>query len=191
MGRPSLAPQRTLELLDAVDRVILRDGVAATTVAAVAREAGTRPSLVHHYLGTRSQALDAAVQRILQRVEDLLLTALTDVAEADRLDAQLDVLFGPSLDDPLIEQMVEHLVVASYRDPQIRDQLTLLYQRFAGIVRASLLIARPDLSPAEAQSTSHAVVALAHSSPTLSWLRLDDGVGPALRRAAHVLVTRP
>jgi len=191
MGRPSLAPQRTLELLDAVDRVILRDGVTATTVAAVAREAGTQPSLVHHYLGTRSQVLDAAVRRILQRVEDVLYAALTDVAEADRLDAQLDVLFGPALDNPLIEQMVEHLVVASYRDPQIRDRLTVLYQRFADIIRASLATARPDLSPSQAQGLSHAIVALAHSAPTLAWLRLDHGVGPALRTAAHVLVTRP
>jgi len=87
--------------------------------------------------------------------------------------------------------MVEHLVVASYRDPQIRDRLTVLYQRFAGIIRASLVIARPDLSPAQAQAISYAIVALAHSSPTLAWLRLDHGVGPALRAAAHVLVTRP
>ncbi len=188
MGRPSLAPQRTVELLDAVDRVILRDGVAGATVASVAREAGTQPSLVHHYLGTREQVLDAAVRRTLHRVEDLVLTALRDVSEEDGLGAQLDVLFGPALDDPLIEQMIDHLVVASYRDPEVRDGLTSMYHRFGDIIEASLGAARPDMSHAVRRATSHAVVALAHASPTLAWLRLDTEIRSSLRSAAGALV---
>lgn len=191
MGRPSLVPQRTSELLDAVDRVILRDGVAAATIAAVAREAGVQTSLVHHYLGTRDQVLDAAVDRILRRIEALLLSTLTDVPDTGRLDAQLDVLFSPALDNPLIEQMVEHLVVASYTDARVRDRLTAMYQRFADIVVVSLRSAHPDISAAQGRAVSHAVVALAHASPTLAWLRLDSDVNQSLRAAAGKLVAPP
>lgn len=191
MGRPSLAPQRTVELLAAVDRVILRDGVAAATVAAVSREAATQPSLVHHYLGTREQILDLAVQRTLRRVEDLVLNALSEVPQTNRLEAQLDVLFGPALGDPLIEQMIEHLVVASYNDAAVRDRLTDMYRRFAGILEASLGAARPELAQSQRRAISCAVLALAHASPTLAWLRLDNESGTSLRSAAGALVAQP
>lgn len=190
MGRPSLAPQRTIELLDAADRVILRDGVRAATVASIARESKTQASLIHHYLGSREQILDQAVQRTLRRVEDLMLTPLQSVSATNRLQRQLDVMFGPAFGDPLIEQMVEHLVVASYTDAGIRGRLTSMYARFADILEASLADARPEITKEQQQEISHAVVALAHAGPTLVWLRLDRGLAQSLRKAAGILVAQ-
>jgi len=188
MGRPSMAAQRTDELLDAVERVILRDGVAATTVASVAREADTHTSLVHHYLGSRQDALDAAVDRALQRVEGLITDALRDVPADNRLAAQLDVLFSPALDDPRIEQLVEHLIVASYADERLRERLGAMYRRFTEIIEEAVADARPQLPADRRRRLAHAVVALGHASPTLSWLRLDPDLTADLRAAAQRLV---
>lgn len=84
-GRPRQAGRRSGQaqvpdqrgaLLDAAVTLFSRQGVGATSLQSLAREAGVTPALVHYYFGTREQLLDVMVQerllpllaRILQRV---------------------------------------------------------------------------------------------------------------------------
>lgn len=183
-----MAAQRTAELLDVVDSVVLRDGVGGMTVAAVAREAGMLASHVHHYLGSRQQALDAAIDRALDRVEGLLADALEETPADKGLSAQLDVLFSPALDDPRIEQMLAHLVVASYTDEHIRGRMTAMYQRFIEIIDDALARVVPDAPEERRVAVATAVVALADAQPTMTWLRVHPAAREQMRRAADNLI---
>jgi AcrR family transcriptional regulator len=55
-------------LLDATERVIIRDGIAAVSTRRVADEAGQNPALVHYHFGSVDQLLLGTVQRILGKV---------------------------------------------------------------------------------------------------------------------------
>lgn len=64
-------------LLDAAARLFSRQGVGATSLQAVAREAGVTPALVHYYFGNREQLLDVLVQeRLLPLVARILQRAV-------------------------------------------------------------------------------------------------------------------
>ncbi|WP_283148423.1 TetR/AcrR family transcriptional regulator [Silvimonas soli] len=71
-GRPATLPDQNARaaLLDAATRLFARQGIAASTLAQVAREAGVTSAMVHYYFKNRDQLLDALVEeRILQFVE--------------------------------------------------------------------------------------------------------------------------
>lgn len=173
MGRPSLVTLRRAELLDAVEVCITAHGVAGTTVARIAELAGTQPSKVHHYLGSRDEMLAAAVERALANVEALVVEALRSTPPTDRLAAQLEVLFSPSLAAPEVNQLIDHLVAASYLDPSIRAAVQAMYQRFTEILLESITDAYPHADPAQRRRTAHNILTLAHATPTLEWLAVD------------------
>jgi TetR/AcrR family transcriptional repressor of bet genes len=185
-----LAAPRRAELLDAVESVILEGGVESVTVARVAAVAGVRPGLVHHYLGARDAMLRAAVERLLDRIRTALAPALPDASdERGRLEAQVDAMFGGAFDDPRINQLIDHLVAASYVDEDIRASLTALYRQAARELRASLRRAAPTTSPEQLHVVASALLALAHAGPTLNWLAVTRRWRPELRAAAKLLLT--
>ena len=194
MGRPSLVATRTEQLLAAVEAVILRDGVAGMTIAAVARESGLLPSHVHHYLGSREQALSAAVDRAIDRIEQLLAQAARAAPSDGELDAQLDALFSPAVDDPGIELMLEHLVVATHHDAHVRTRMTAVYQHFVATLTASLADAAPQVPVERRAEVATAILALADAAPSMVRLAAHPSARAHLRSAAAVLVadlTRP
>ncbi|WP_199522425.1 TetR/AcrR family transcriptional regulator [Geodermatophilus marinus] len=69
-------------LLDAAERVLVRDGLDAVTVRAVASEAGVAPMGVYNRFGSK----DGLVAAVLVRGFDGLTAALTAVRSADPAD---------------------------------------------------------------------------------------------------------
>lgn len=188
MGRPSLAPLRTEQLLDAVEASIVELGVHGTTIAGVAQRAGVQPSLVHHYLGSRDEMLDAAVGRALQRIESVVVSALGDTPPNRRARAQIDVLFSGQLDSPEINQLVDQFVAASYLDSRIRDSLRAMYRRLELLLRDAILDGHPGATTARAEGIACAVLSLAHASATFAWLAFDPQQARRNRAAALALL---
>ena len=61
-GRPVASDQDSREkLLDAATLLFSSQGIAATTVAEVARSAGVTPAMVHYYFKNRDQLIEAVV----------------------------------------------------------------------------------------------------------------------------------
>jgi AcrR family transcriptional regulator len=86
-------------ILDAVLRLLARDGIAGVSVRAVAREAGVALGLVHYYFGDKTALISAALRMIeeqdLQIVdpagtdpERRLRSALRRVADAEFLTTE-------------------------------------------------------------------------------------------------------
>jgi AcrR family transcriptional regulator len=71
-GRPSgAAPDLRERLLDAAIACFARQGIAATPLRAIAREAGVTPALLHYYFGDKTQLQQAMVE---ERVMPALAT---------------------------------------------------------------------------------------------------------------------
>ncbi|MBN8265576.1 MAG: helix-turn-helix transcriptional regulator, partial [Xanthomonadales bacterium] len=85
-GRPlSDAPDQRAVALDAALACFVRQGIAATSLRDIAREAGVTPALLHYYFGDRQQLLDAVVaERVMPAflsVRERLAQAGDDVAD--------------------------------------------------------------------------------------------------------------
>ena len=85
-GRPSAdAPDQRAVALDAALACFVRQGIAATSLRDIAREAGVTPALLHYYFGDRQQLLDAVVaERVMPAflsVRERLAQAGDDVAD--------------------------------------------------------------------------------------------------------------
>ena len=72
-GRPVAAsPELRPHLLDAALACYARGGIAATSLRAIAREAGVTPALLHYYFGSGDRLLEAVVEeRIAPAIEGL------------------------------------------------------------------------------------------------------------------------
>ena len=85
-GRPSAdAPDQRAVALDAALACFVRQGIAATSLRDIAREAGVTPALLHYYFGDRQQLLDAVVaERVMPAflsVRERLARAGVDVGD--------------------------------------------------------------------------------------------------------------
>jgi AcrR family transcriptional regulator len=188
MGRPSLRTIRQEELLDAVVGIITSKGVAGLTVADVAKLAGTQSSKVHHYLGSREEMIAAAIDRAMASVEGIVLDTLSSVEPHNRLDGQIEILFGTSFLEPHINQLIDQLIAASYLDEAIRVNVSRMYQRFLEILIDSFELAVPNLPAEERHQAAHTILALAHATPTFEWLTLDTNNINDGRLAAEQIV---
>lgn len=84
-GRPAAdSPDLRERLLDAALACFVRQGIAATSLRDIAREAGVTPALLHYYFGDRPQLQEAVVQErampVFQLVRDRMLQG-DDVAD--------------------------------------------------------------------------------------------------------------
>ena len=85
-GRPLAdAPDQRAVALDAALACFVRQGIAATSLRDIAREAGVTPALLHYYFGDRQQLLDTVVaERVMPAflsVRERLAQAGDDVAD--------------------------------------------------------------------------------------------------------------
>lgn len=115
-------PTQTPEaILGAARRLFAERGVQATSVRAIAREAGVNPALVHHYFGTKDQ---------------LFLAALNLPFNPADVIAEL-LAAGPR------SQFAERLVrffLAAWRDPSTGQPLQAVLRSAIGTEQGALLV---------------------------------------------------
>jgi TetR/AcrR family transcriptional regulator len=104
-GRPAGGPagidQRS-RLLDIALTLFARQGIADTTLAAIAREAGVTPAMVHYYFKTRDQLLDLLIEERFLPVR-----------------ASLESVFKANTDDPVaaITQLTQRFMDIAAEHP--------------------------------------------------------------------------
>lgn len=95
MGRPSNTDERRTQIVEALRRTMARTGYERASVAAVAREAGLAPGLVHYHFETKDEILLVLVERLVARVRLRIADRDARAGSAEeRLFAVLDALLG-------------------------------------------------------------------------------------------------
>jgi len=181
MARPRLTEQRREEILAALERCLLRDGLADTTVGAVAAEAGFHRTLIHHYFGD----MESLVRALVVRLTGELTQAFRDAtATSPGLPALLDFLFrrAPSRAETLI---------GALRAPGIesaKGSLARMYEAFASGLDACLRAELPEAPAGRCRATAFAIVCLAMSRSQLTRLGVSKRHTEGLRSSAEVLI---
>ena len=87
MPKTGAEASRKAALVDAAIAAVGRSGTQDVTVAGIAREAGMSPALAHHYFGSKSQMLTAAMRHILLTYGAGVRAALDGAAPDERAHA--------------------------------------------------------------------------------------------------------
>ena len=91
--------ERRAEYVDALWRLVSREGAGAISVRALAAEAGVSPSNVVHYLPSRAEMLAEAVRQLLREARDRSAKMRAE-AEVFDLDRATDIVMVAIPDSP-------------------------------------------------------------------------------------------
>ena len=133
---------RREEIVDAVWRVISRDGIAAATTRAIAEEAGCSNGVLSHYFADKTALLHAALEIGYRRTEEKIEAC---IARSSGLEALREVLRHtvPISQEALFGNQVELAFLGhAVGDRELARQHHAVYERFRAIVRRLLVDAR-------------------------------------------------
>lgn len=113
------------QILDAVDRLLQRDGYGAVNSRSVALEAAVKPPLVHYHFETTENLLLSAYRRAAERTEALLRQAISS-------PQPLRALWQFNADAERTALAPQYMAVAQHR-PAVGEEMARNVARFRAI----------------------------------------------------------
>ncbi|MER7762929.1 TetR family transcriptional regulator [Streptomyces sp. NPDC097619] len=168
-GRPGTAERRRRELLEAADRVVLREGPKAS-MNAIAAEAGITKPILYRHFGDKAGLYQALAVRHTDALLDSLRAALDAPAERrSRVEATLDTYLVAIEARPQVYRFLMHPAEdssASGRDFDTGQHSVPLLRRL-GEELAKVIEERVDLGPEGAELArvwGHGIVGMMHAA---------------------------
>ncbi|GEO01303.1 hypothetical protein NSE01_31350 [Novosphingobium sediminis] len=174
MGRPRVGEERREQILKAFETCVVRKGLAKTTLADVAEEAGQPRPLVRYFIGNREAMVTALIDRLLERGEAQLRKLPRGGTAEQAIDVLLDQVFADETSNIVIMELW-HL---SLRDHALRERLAAIYDRV--IFEISALLDDPD-----PRDQAFSAVALAFGAAFFRHLGLGASSPDKVRAASH------
>ena len=144
-------------IIDAGQRVLLRDGYEKCSTNRVAEEAGISPGSLYQYFSGKEAILSAVVDRYAEDLSSRLTAVL-----ADRLSEPGPDLVRPTLSGLLdvLEENVEYLRLVVEQLPRIKniDKAQAVERRVSDLVSAYLSIQKPLTRPLEPATSAWILV---------------------------------
>ena len=150
---------RRQELLDAADRIVRRDGPAAS-MATIAAEAGITKPILYRHFGDKSGLYAALADRYTRR----LLGELQDALEAgrtrrDRVERTVDAYLLAIEQEPQVYRFLVHSDEAAAAQSQVRS-----FTRRLSTLLAAGMAAELAAPPARASAWAHGVVGMVQAA---------------------------
>jgi AcrR family transcriptional regulator len=149
-------------IINAAERLFIRDGIEATSLRAVTREAGVNVAAIHYYFGSRDELLRAVLDRIIKPLNGRRLALLNESVASHHgrplpVEEILQAFLLPDLE--LIEALrdrgveIAHFAARAYAAPSptlkplIEDQFGQWSTRFMEeLARALPAVDRDELA---------------------------------------------
>lgn len=161
-------------ILDAVQSVIVRDGVRGASMRNVAEEADVSVGLLSYHFDDKETLILAAFNRSTKR----LLAASVDAANAaespvEKVRAFLRGAYAPEFLDGDYLRLRISLWAVAVTDPAVAAVDLAFYRTYSGAWKQLIEVARPEL--AEEEVVSRMTTAIAASNGIwLDWARFGD-----------------
>ncbi|MAE96629.1 MAG: hypothetical protein CL910_18430 [Deltaproteobacteria bacterium] len=191
MGRPSLGAQRREQILEAFERCLVAQGLEATTLEAVAKEAGVQRAAIRHFVGNRDELIAALVDHLTEKYRSAYQAELRPrLVAGEGAEAALDYLFlGGFVSDLDREgRATEALRAAAASEEGTRKSLRKMYDAFEREIFGLLQAVHPHADPGRARGVAYAVMCLAEESAFMQALGFPGRRRRAARNAAALLV---
>lgn len=184
MGRKSLEKQRTQQLLDAFIACIPEHGIEGTSLDQIAARAGMTRSLIRHYVGNRDELIEKLIDTIIQNNLEEFDQVLASPSPT-RIDRLLSALFDARENSQADRLMLDALIHAKERFPDIPGKVTRLFEYMIEKIAQELLLEFPDVPPSEAHQTAYALFCISFSQDSLIWLGMSStltSMGPEMAK---------
>jgi AcrR family transcriptional regulator len=124
------------QIVAAARAVLIRDGVARTSLRAVAAEAGIPLGTLQHVFPSKQQLLQAVIEQMIDDISDVLQrSADTDAGLAHAIGNGMRNFWSALVADERELQVVQYeLVTHALRTPGLENLADLQYRRYAGAV---------------------------------------------------------
>lgn len=189
MGRPSVAAQRTVQIMEATRACLCEHGLAGTTLERVSEQSGLSRSHVRHYVGNRDDLLRTFADWFFTAMETEMRSVFEGAEPQHRLAAITDYLFTDDFqmasDD---DAVIRELMTAGMRDAALKEQLEARYDVAVALVTAAVQESRPALGADESRALAYGLWTLAIGSSMMAELGLPDASGTTARQLAQNLI---
>ncbi|WP_062516384.1 TetR/AcrR family transcriptional regulator [Demequina gelatinilytica] len=187
MARPSVAEERTRQIVDATIRTIGERGITGASLDRIAVAAGMTRGHVRHFAGNRETLLREAARHFYTDGSErgsILPAGTATVAAA------LDHLFGAPFTDPGQENaVVLGFVEAARTDPELAALLTGAYASTHAVLADLLAAEHPDAPPDACNEVAYGVVGIALHHVFLNDIASSsEGAARARRSAERMIV---
>lgn len=176
MPRPKLDHEREPQILKALERCVIRQGLAKTSLKDVAEEAGLPRPLVRHFVGNRDAMITKLFDGMIDRAEQQLEDAQGRDA-ALSVEKCLTLLFDGVFADETSNALVGELWYLAERDATIRARLAGLYQRVCDLLTNALSHERIGPDAAARRDVAFSLVSLSYGDASFR----DIGLRPTTR----------
>ncbi|MEX2290177.1 MAG: TetR family transcriptional regulator [Mycobacteriales bacterium] len=146
-------------LLDAADRIVRRDGPAAS-MAAIAAEAGITKPILYRHFGDKGGLYAALADRYTGRLLGMLQEALeVGRTRRDRVERTIDAYLSAIEDEPQVYRFLVHSDEAASAQSQVRS-----FARRLSALLAVGMAAETGVPPVRAAAWAHGVVGMVQAS---------------------------
>jgi AcrR family transcriptional regulator len=161
-------------LLDAADRIVRRDGPAAS-MAAIAAEAGITKPILYRHFGDKSGLYAALADRYTGNLLDELQVALAaGTSRRDRVERTIGTYLAAIEEEPQVYRFLVHSDEAAPASSQVRS-----FTRRLSALLAEGIAAELDASPARSAAWGHGIVGMVQSAGDW-WLETGGASRPEL-----------
>ena len=143
---PDTHAQRRGQLVDAVFRIVRRDGIDQVSVRTVAREAGLSMGTLRHYFTTQADLLAFSLGEVERRIRDRLADLDTTGSPREVLERVLHHLLPISPESRVEHEIWLAFVGRAVADPALHALNARVYDDTRDLIRRLVLrAARPGL----------------------------------------------
>lgn len=189
MPRPSLKAERTEEILNAIERVVIRDGVNGATLENIAEEAGMRRSLLRHNIGNRERLIEAFLDRFFEKSDKEVRQILDHLPENNPIPKLLDFLFDEEYSNSQLALVALALTSAAASHENIRQRLREWNSNFISIMRDELQRSYKSSSRQACHEAATGLIGIYFNSESLAPLGDMPAIRAASKRAAERLLS--
>ena len=166
-GRPPAgrrAVRSREELLDAAERVVLRDGPQAS-MNAIAAEAGITKPILYRHFGDKAGLYVALADRHIETLVDLLREALTrPLPRRERTQGAIDAWLRLVEGNPALYRFLVHRGQAE--EPEVRSRVALFQRRLGDALAVGIAeeLGLPEEEWPKAQAWAHGIVGMVQAA---------------------------
>lgn len=190
VGRPTVAPERIDQILDAYTRCVARYGIEGTTLQQVADEAGMGRSHIRHYVGNRDELRRLFGKRMVARYTERAASVGAEIPAGHRTEALVRHFFRENLEPNDDYAAIDALMAASRFNSRLRDRMRAVYTGLESLISGALASDYPDRAPTVYAEAAYQILALAYGHWTLMELGFPASRSATARHMALAIVER-
>lgn len=169
VGRPSKAPERRDQILDAMEICVREHGIGQASMRRIADQSGLSLQMVSHYFGNREQLVLAFVMRVGEKLAFEVDSAISGVTPQAELTSLIKFLCSDRYKRiPGNDVIGREIWGLAERDPDIRSIVWGWYERSIGSISETISKAYPAAAPARCRETAYAILCLTEANEFFS-----------------------